>query len=145
MLVASPQNVDIATNRIAETQKLLTSPNRRPIQPDNGCMIALASEYELIAQVPSWGLTARLPAMCGTDTLTIVMSSTSMNVANATATVSNASGAPCSGAGAFFGAAVSGFGSATADAQREADAEAGARFARTIASASVSAFAKSLA
>ena len=60
-------------------------------------MIALASEYELIAQVPSCGLTPRLPAMCGTDTLTIVMSSTSMNVANATAIVSSASGAPCSG------------------------------------------------
>src|SRR6476646_10819859 len=106
MLVASPQKVDIATNRIADTQKLRTSPKRRPIQPDSGCMIALASEYELIAQVPSCGLTARLPAMCGTDTLTIVMSSTSMNVANATANVSSASGAPCSGGSGFFASAM---------------------------------------
>ena len=75
-----------------------------PIQPESGCMIALASEYELIAQVPSCGLTPRLPAMCGTDTLTIVMSSTSMNVANATAIVSSASGAPCSGAQRAFSA-----------------------------------------
>ena len=43
-------------------------------------------------------------AMYGTDTLTIVMSSTSMNVANATAIVSSASSAPCSGGSAFFGA-----------------------------------------
>src|SRR6185312_14037116 len=116
MLTARPQNVDIATNSSAETQKLRTSPKRRPIQPDSGCMIALASEYDEIAQVPSCGLTARLPAMCGTDTLTIVMSSTSMNVANATAIVSSASGAPCSGAGAFFGAV-----SATVFSQREAE------------------------
>src|SRR6185312_4714390 len=97
MLTARPQNVDITTNSSAETQKLRTSPKRRPIQPDSGCMIALASEYDEIAQVPSCGLTPRLPAMCGTDTLTMVMSSTSMNVANAIATVSSASGAPCSG------------------------------------------------
>ena len=62
-----------------------------------------------------------------------------MNVANATAIVRSASGAPCSGGSAFFGAV-----SATAVSQREAD-EAGARFARTIASASCSAFAKSFA
>src|SRR5689334_6253436 len=138
MLTARPQNIDMTTNSTVDTQKLLTSPKRRPIQPDSGCMIALASEYELIAQVPSCGLTARLPAMCGTDTLTIVMSSTSMNVANATAIVRSASGAPCSGGGAFFGAAWSGVDSATAFSQREAEA-AGARLARTIASASVSA------
>ncbi len=99
-------------------------------------MIALASEYELIAQVPSCGLTARLPAMCGTETLTMVMSSTSMNVANATASVSSASGAPCSGGNGFF--------CALSAMTSEVDQCFGARLARTIAFASASALAKSL-
>jgi len=42
-----------------------------------------------MAQVPSLELTPRLPAMCGTATLTIVMSRISMNVENATAIVSS--------------------------------------------------------
>src|SRR3984957_12569761 len=95
--VATPHNIDISTNRITAMQNDFTSPKRRAIHPVSGCMIALASEYELIAHVPSFGLTPRLPAICGTDTLTMVMSSTSMNVENATAIVSNASGPPVSG------------------------------------------------
>ena len=99
-------------------------------------MIALASEYELIAQVPSWGLTPRLPAMCGTETLTMVISSTSMNVANAIATVSSASGAPCRGGRG---------GRASGAVAMTCSQRAVGRFAATIESASASALAKSRA
>src|SRR3546814_2291957 len=88
MLVAMPHSIENSTNRNTELIKVRTSPKRRASQPVSGCMIALASAYELIVQVPSLGLTPRLPAMCGTDTLTMVMSSTSMKVLKATAMVS---------------------------------------------------------
>src|SRR5579885_422282 len=48
-------------------------------------MIALATRYEVSAQVASSTLAERLPAMCGSDTLTTVVSSTSMKVPNMTA------------------------------------------------------------
>ncbi len=134
MLVASPHSIDIATNSNTEMQNVRTSPKRRAIQPVNGCMIALASEYELIAQVPSFGLTPRLPAICGTETLTMVRSSTSMKVENATATVSNASGAPCSGGARRMGSDR--LGSGTLMAQRS-------RLDWMMASAAASAFAGS--
>src|SRR5664279_654401 len=49
-------------------------------------MMALATRYEVSAQAASSVLTERLPAMCGSETLTTVVSSTSMKVANMTAT-----------------------------------------------------------
>src|ERR1035437_9551380 len=48
-------------------------------------MNALATSEEVSAQAASSVLTERLPAMCGSDTLTTVVSSTSMKVANMTA------------------------------------------------------------
>src|SRR5262245_14004683 len=59
-----------------------------------------------MAQVPSDGLTPRLPAIDGTDTFTMVMSSTSMKVENATAKVSRASATPFKGAGRAAGTAL---------------------------------------
>src|SRR5271157_853794 len=50
-----------------------------------GRMMALATRYEVSAQAASSTLAERLPAMCGRDTLTTVVSSTSMKVANITA------------------------------------------------------------
>ena len=50
-----------------------------------GRMIALATRYEVRTQVDSSTLAERLPAMCGRDTLTTVVSSTSMKVPNITA------------------------------------------------------------
>ena len=47
-------------------------------------MIALATRYDVSAQVASSIVADRLPAMCGSDTLTTVVSSTSMKVANIT-------------------------------------------------------------
>ena len=45
----------------------------------------MATRYDVSAQVASSIVADRLPAMCGSDTLTTVVSSTSMNVANMTA------------------------------------------------------------
>src|ERR1700750_2253475 len=61
-------------------------PNGRATQPVNGRTIALATRYEVRTQVDSSIVADRLPAMCGSDTLTTVVSSTSMNVANITET-----------------------------------------------------------
>src|SRR5215469_14689258 len=52
-----------------------------------GRMMALATRYEVSAQDASSTLAERLPAMCGRDTFTTVVSSTSMKVANMTATI----------------------------------------------------------
>src|SRR5271167_4014577 len=82
-------------NKQIEVMKVLTSPKRRAIHPDSGCMTAAASMYELTAQVPSEVLTPRLPEMAGTETLTMVMSRISMNVARAMAAVRNISLPPC--------------------------------------------------
>ena len=51
------------------------------IQPLMGRMTALDTRYEVSTHVPSSWLTDRLPAMCGSDTLAMLVSSTSMNVA----------------------------------------------------------------
>ena len=50
-----------------------------------GRMIALATRYEVSVQVASSLLAERLPAMCGSETLTTVVSSTSMKVLDMTA------------------------------------------------------------
>src|SRR5689334_233650 len=49
-------------------------------------MMALATRYDVSAQEASSTLAERLPAMCDRDTFTTVVSSTSMKVANITAT-----------------------------------------------------------
>src|SRR5271170_8425207 len=96
-------------NNITEVTKVLTSPKRRAIHPDSGCMTAAASMYELTVQVPSDVLTPRLPEMAGTETLTMVMSRISMNVARAMAAVRNSSLPPRKGgySNAFAGCAGS--------------------------------------
>ena len=47
-------------------------------------MMALATRYDVSTQVASSMVAERLPAMCGSDTLTTVVSSTSMKVQNIT-------------------------------------------------------------
>src|SRR5437588_7520415 len=49
-----------------------------------GRITAFATRYDVSAQVASSTLAERLPAICGSDTFTTVVSSTSMNVANIT-------------------------------------------------------------
>src|SRR6185369_16172007 len=50
-----------------------------------GRTMALATRYEVSAQVASSGVADMLPARCGSETLTTVVSSTSMKVADMTA------------------------------------------------------------
>ena len=55
-------------------------------QPVSGSTIALATRYDVSTHVDSSMVAERLPAMCGSDTFTTVVSSTSMKVANMTET-----------------------------------------------------------
>src|ERR1051326_1145439 len=64
-------------------------PNMLASQPVIGRMIALATRYDVRAHVASSIDADRLPAMCGSETLTTVVSSTSMKVANITETAIN--------------------------------------------------------
>src|ERR1700730_11439237 len=111
-LLAMPQTAEKTINNTMEVIKVLTSPKRRAIHPESGCMIAAASMYELTAQVPSELLTPRLPEIEGTETLTMVMSRISMKEAVAIAAVRNKSLPPRSGgysnAAAVWGASATG-------------------------------------
>src|SRR5579864_297023 len=53
-------------------------------EPDSGRTMALETRYEVSTQVLSSLLADRLPAMCGSETLAIEVSSTSMKVASTT-------------------------------------------------------------
>src|SRR6187401_2429644 len=66
-------------------------------------MMALATRYDVRTQVDSSIVAERLPAMCGSETLTTVVSSTSMNVANMTATATS-HGLTCGWSGSIRGA-----------------------------------------
>src|SRR5580698_11670790 len=123
-LFARPQTAENTMNNKIEVTKVRTSPNRRAIHPDSGCMTAAASMYELTAQVPSEVVTPKLPEIEGTETLTMVMSRISMNEAVAIATVRKNSLPPCNGgyspgaAGAgAAGVGASGIGGSAASAQ----------------------------
>src|SRR5882757_6570015 len=96
-LLATPQTAEKTMKSMIEVTKVLTSPKRRAIHPEGGCMTAAASMYELTAQVPSDDVTPRLPEIEGTETLTMVMSRISMNEAVAIATVRKNSLPPCNG------------------------------------------------
>ena len=61
-------------------------PNVLASHPVIGRMIAFATRYDVSAHVASSMDADRLPAMCGSDTFTTVVSSTSMKVANITET-----------------------------------------------------------
>src|SRR5450755_1187930 len=55
------------------------------IQPLSGRTMAFETRYEVRTQVLSSVPAERLPAMCGRETLAMLVSSTSMNVASVTA------------------------------------------------------------
>src|ERR1043165_1868450 len=61
-------------------------PKKLASHPVMGSTMAFATRYEVSAQVASSTLADMLPAMWGSDTLTTVVSSTSMKVASMTAT-----------------------------------------------------------
>src|SRR5436190_22280001 len=81
---ASPHKKDDAVKPTTDSMSSRFRPNRLASQPVIGRMIALATRYDVSAQVASSIVADRLPAMCGSETLTTVVSSTSMNVANIT-------------------------------------------------------------
>ena len=64
-------------------------PNRPASHPVIGRMIALATRYEVSVQVASSTVAERLPAMCGSETFSTVVSSTSMKVLDMTAIAIN--------------------------------------------------------
>ena len=59
-------------------------PTLEAIQPLIGSTTAFETRYDVSTQVPSSWLTDRLPAMCGSETLAMLVSSTSMKVAMVT-------------------------------------------------------------
>ena len=88
------------TKSVTEAVNSLTWPKRRVSQPVSGSEIAFATPKEVITQVPWSGETPRSPAIAGSDTFAIEVSSTFMKVASESATVPRASFAPVRGAAA---------------------------------------------
>ena len=85
-LGARPQRNDDAVKPATDVMSRFLRPNRLASQPVIGRMMALATRYEVRTQVASSMVADMLPAMCGSDTFTTVVSSTSMKVAHITAT-----------------------------------------------------------
>ena len=75
------------TNSTTEAVNSRTCPKRRVSQPVSGSEMALATPKEVMTQVPWSGETPRSPAMAGSDTLAIEVSSTFMKVASDSAIV----------------------------------------------------------
>src|SRR5262249_13233212 len=96
----TPHNAENPPKRTMAVVKTRTAPKRAASQPVKGTMIASATEYEVMIQVPWLALMPRLPAMLGTETLAIVMSSTAMKFALARRIAARPSPGPFSGAGA---------------------------------------------
>src|SRR5262245_17573786 len=82
---AAPQRNDASVNPVVDKSSRFLRPKRPASQPVIGRMMALATRYDVNAHVASSVVAAMLLAMCGSDTLTTVVSSTSMKVANITA------------------------------------------------------------
>ena len=83
---ARPHRNDAAVKPTTDVISRRLRPKTLASQPVIGRMIALATRYDVSAHVASSMVADRLPAMCGSDTLTTVVSSTSMKVANMTET-----------------------------------------------------------
>src|SRR5262245_56642625 len=81
---ASPHSTDATVNPAVETINSRLRPSTEASHPVNGRMIALATRYDVNAHVASSVVAAMLLAMCGSDTFTTVVSSTSMKVTNIT-------------------------------------------------------------
>src|SRR5689334_13821103 len=84
--VASPQRKEAAVNPKTAAVRVRLRPKKFAIHPVIGRMMALATRYEVRAHAASSTLADKLPAICGKETLTTVVSSTSIKVANMTAT-----------------------------------------------------------
>src|ERR1700690_3163758 len=93
---AKPHKNEASVNPVTEPSSNRLRPKRPASQPVMGRIMALATRYEVSVQVASLLLADRLPAMCGSETLTTVVSSTSMNVLDMTAiAISQGLMSPC--------------------------------------------------
>src|SRR5262245_10217251 len=81
---ARPHRNDDVVKPMTDAISRFLRPNTLASHPVIGRMIAFATRYDVSTHVASSMVADRLPAMCGSDTLTTVVSSTSMNVANIT-------------------------------------------------------------
>ena len=82
MLSDTPHMNDVSENSRVHATNSFTSPKRRLRKPVSGSEIAMLTANEVITQVLWSLLTPRLPAIVGSDTLAMVVSSTCMNVAS---------------------------------------------------------------
>src|SRR5262245_25278211 len=82
---ASPHSTEAAVNPAVDAISNRLRPSIDANHPVSGRTIAFATRYEVNAHVASSVVAAMLLAMCGSDTFTTVVSSTSMKVANITA------------------------------------------------------------
>ena len=86
---ASPHRNEEMVNPATEVINRRLRPKRWASQPVMGRIIALATRYDVSVQVASSVLAERFPAICGRETFTTVVSSTSMNVLDITAIAIN--------------------------------------------------------
>src|SRR5689334_24947511 len=84
-LGAAPHRNDAAVKPAVDIMSSFLRRNRDASQPVIGRMMALATRYDVTAHVASCVVAAMLLAMCRSDTLTTVVSRTSMKVTNMTA------------------------------------------------------------
>jgi hypothetical protein len=73
---------EVSANSNVQAVNRRTSPKRRVRKPVSGSEIAMLTANEVITQVLWSLLTPRLPAIVGSETLAIVVSSTCMKVAS---------------------------------------------------------------
>src|SRR4249920_3905617 len=97
MFGASPHSHEATTNRNVDKRNKRTDPKRCVNHPVNGTAMAFATANEVMTHVPCDVLTPRSPEIAGIETLAIDVSSTTMNVAVASATVPAISVAPVNG------------------------------------------------
>src|SRR5262249_46223479 len=86
---ASPQKKDAVVNPNTESMSSRLRPKLLASQAVMGRIIATATRWDVSVQVASSVLAERFPAICGNDTLTTVVSSTSMKVLDITATATS--------------------------------------------------------
>src|SRR5574338_1296728 len=90
MLCDTPHMNEESTNSSVHAVNRRTSPKRRVRKPVSGSEIAMLTANEVITHVLWSLLTPRLPAMVGSETLAMVVSSTCMKVASDRPTVLSA-------------------------------------------------------
>src|ERR1700689_5145102 len=86
---ARPQRNELMVKIITQPMNSRLRPNSIESQPVSGSTIAFEIRYEVRTQVLSSTVAERLPAICGSETLAMLVSSTSMKVASITVAAIN--------------------------------------------------------